>query len=101
MDLNKIAQERINVLLELAKKMHSRDKELAERYVSLARKIGMRHRIRIGNKRFCKKCNSIWIPGKTLKVRASRKNKLVLYVCLNCGAVKKFGYARKPLKKGI
>lgn len=95
MDLNKIAEQRIEVLLELAKKMFSRDKVLAKRYVVLARRIGMRYRIRIGNKRFCKKCNSIWIPGETVKVRASKRNKLVLYVCLNCGAVKRFGYTKE------
>ncbi|MBI5228610.1 ribonuclease P, partial [Candidatus Micrarchaeota archaeon] len=66
MDLNRIARKRVETLLSLAKEMWEKDKTLSKRYVQLARKIGMRHQLKLGNKRFCKKCDTIFIPGKTV-----------------------------------
>ena len=99
MDINKIARKRIETLLALAKGMWDKDKKLSKRYVQLARKIGMRHQIKLGNKLFCKKCDAVYLPGKTVKVRTSAKEKMVVYVCLECGAVRKFGYAKEKRKK--
>ena len=84
-------------MLELAREKYGEDQALAKRYVTLARKTAMRHRIQLGNKAFCKKCGVPWIPGKTLKVRL--KGKTALYICLNCNNVKRFPYSRKEIKK--
>jgi len=92
MNVDAMARQRIETLLGLAKKMWRVDKLLSRRYVRLARKIAARHRIKLGNKLFCKKCNAVFIPGRTLRVRQSPKHKTVLYVCLECGSVRKFGY---------
>jgi len=97
-DLKKIALERCEKLLSLARKVFPQNPARARRYVSLARKIAMHHRLHIDNKSFCKKCGEIFIAGKTVKVRLDSKNKRVLYVCLKCGAKKAFGYS-KPRKQ--
>ncbi len=102
MNLDKIAISRIEKLLKLAEEICFEDKALSIRYVELARKIAMRHRLSLGSKRFCKKCNTIFIAGKTLKVRVSPIKKSVLYACLICSAVKKFPYSKEKsqAKKG-
>jgi len=90
MNADAIARQRIATLLELAETMWERDKALSKRYVRLARRIAMRHRIRLGNALFCKKCDSIFVPGRTVKVRKSASRGAVLYVCMECGAARKF-----------
>ena len=88
--VQEIAKKRIDFLLDRARDMYDEDKELAKKYVVLARKIGTGHRVKIGNRSFCKKCDTVYLPGRTVKVRLSGMNKAVLYVCLNCNNVKKF-----------
>ena len=57
-DAVKISKDRIAKLLHLSKEVLKDDEELSKRYVKLARKIAMRHRIKLGNRLFCKKCNT-------------------------------------------
>lgn len=89
------AFERCQKLLGFARAEYSHNPGRARRYVQLARKIAMRHRLPLGSKEFCRKCGVVFIHGKTLKVRTSPKTKMVFYACLKCGAVRKFGYARE------
>ena len=58
----KIASERINILFRLASEEFKKHPERSNRYVELARKIGMRYNVRIPKllkRRFCKKCHKI------------------------------------------
>lgn len=93
--VEKVALGRCGKLLRMAREIFSSNPSRANRYVQLARKIAMRHRIPLGSKEFCRKCGVVFIPGETLKVRTSSKTKTILYVCLKCGAVRKFGYGRE------
>jgi ribonuclease P protein subunit RPR2 len=95
MNANEIAKKRCETLLALAKKAYVGEPSLAKRYVYLARKIAMRHRISLGNKTFCKKCNAVFIEGKTLKVRLSKG--LRLYICVSCGFTRRIPYKGKKL----
>lgn len=82
-----IAKERIQILLDLAKKNLEKHPNRSRRYVELARKIGLRYNIRLTKKQkrsFCKKCNTILIPGKTSTVRLDPKHKNLTIKCLNC-----------------
>ncbi|MEK6954896.1 MAG: ribonuclease P [Candidatus Micrarchaeota archaeon] len=99
MNLDNIAMGRCEKLLLMAKEMYDEDKALSKRYVSLARKIAMRHRLPLGSKSFCKKCGSIFIPGKTLKVRVASSKKGVIYECLKCNATKIYPYAKEKAKR--
>ena len=95
MDLNKIAEERCGKLLQLAKEIYNKDNALSKRYITLARKIAMRHRISLGRKEFCRKCGVVFIPGTTLKVRTSEGKSATLYICLCCNNKTIFPYTRE------
>ncbi len=95
MDATKIAKERCAKLLEMAREVYSKEPSLAKRYVFLARKISMRHRISLGNAEYCKKCNTIFILGKTLKVRLDKG--IRLNTCVSCGFMRRIPFKRKML----
>ncbi len=84
----KIALERIRRLLELSASVHEQDPALAKRYVELAWRLKTRYTLRLTaelKRRFCRKCLSIWIPGKNVRVRIRRG--VVTWTCLGCGKV--------------
>ncbi len=92
----KIAKERIEILLNLARTEVRKNLERAKRYVELARKIGKRYNVRLtrGQKdSFCKKCNVPLIPGFTMKTWLDPKTKTKVIKCLRCN----YTY-RKPYK---
>ena len=94
----KIAVERISILFGRARKIFGTDPELAQRYVDLARKIGMRYKVRIPVQfrgMICKKCKGFIVPGKNCRVRIRQEREPhVVITCLNCN-----GRTRIPLKK--
>ncbi|MEW6070922.1 MAG: ribonuclease P, partial [Candidatus Thermoplasmatota archaeon] len=72
------------------------DFKLANRYVALARKIGMRHNIRLPAKykrRFCKHCNYYLLPGVNARIR-TRKSRVVIF-CENCGKFTRIPFVRE------
>jgi ribonuclease P protein subunit RPR2 len=89
-----IAGERIDILFDLAEEEASAHNLLrANRYVELARKIGMRYNVRIPTRyrrRYCKHCHAYLLPSVSCRVRVS--NGKVIYFCENCG-----DYLRIPL----
>jgi ribonuclease P protein subunit RPR2 len=92
----KIAKERIEILLSLAKNEAKKNLERARRYVELARTIGKRYNVRLTRQQkdsFCKKCNTPLIPGLTMKTWLDPKTKTKVIKCLKC----KYFY-RKPYK---
>lgn len=95
MNLNAIALGRCEKLLSMAKEIYGDEPELSNRYVDLARKIAMRHRLHLGRKVFCKKCSAIFIQGKTLKVRVSKEKKATLYTCMACNTTFCFPYSKE------
>lgn len=81
----RIALERIKTLFQEADGVFSRDKTLANRYVSLARKIAMKVKLRFPQelkRRFCKHCYAYLMPGVNSRVRV-RLGKVVTS-CLEC-----------------
>ncbi|MBI2583610.1 MAG: ribonuclease P [Candidatus Aenigmarchaeota archaeon] len=92
----KIAKERITILFGEAEKMVRNDKKLANRYVELARKIGMRYNISIPSylrKLVCRKCKEYMYPGITAKI--STKKGYLRKECLQCGKVTKIRIKKK------
>jgi len=84
-----IAKERIDILLDLAKKEFKKNPKRAARYVELARKISLRYNVRMKKeqkRKFCKKCNSLLLPGATASVRLDSRKKLLVLKCRNCGS---------------
>jgi len=90
-----IAKERVRRLFELAATMFPKRKDLANRYVILARKISMKVRMRIPpefKRRFCKHCYKYLQPGINARVR-TREGKVIIS-CLECKE-----FMRIPFKK--
>jgi ribonuclease P protein subunit RPR2 len=97
-NVGKIAAERIKKLFELAKKEKN---GRAKRYVQLARRIAEKTRTRLPReikRSFCRKCNSLF-NSKNLRVRIAKKEKKVIYTCLNCGNVQRYPFVKEKLKK--
>ena len=89
-----IAVSRIRRLFEQAELRFKENPGLADRYVELARKIGMKYKVRIPRelkRRFCKNCYAYLVPGVNCRVRLNQSK--VVYYCNRC---KK--YMRFPVK---
>ncbi len=102
-----IARARIGILFSRAFLVFPENPALGARYISLGRKIALRHAIRLGKMRelYCKNCNSPRIPGRTAKYRAL-PGKILSITCLVCGETnrRKLGErlengAKTPVKK--
>lgn len=93
-----IAGERIERLFELAgKRVREKEegKELADRYVELARDIGMKYNVSIPTelqKSFCESCHSYLKPGLNCRVRINSRKSTVNYTCGECGHVNRYGF---------
>ncbi|WEL23074.1 ribonuclease P protein component 4 [Candidatus Nanohalovita haloferacivicina] len=90
-----IAEERIERLFTLAEKRIGHEDELADRYVELARKIGMKEEVSIPSdlkKKFCSNCYSYMKPGRTCEVRIKSDKSKVEYTCSKCGNIDRYGY---------
>ncbi|MHC1635166.1 MAG: ribonuclease P protein component 4 [Candidatus Methanospirareceae archaeon] len=82
-----IALQRIERLFELAEAdaKKKKGKIRSNRYVQLARRIGMRYRVRIPKHlkmRICKGCHSFLIPGRNARVRL--RGDYMVTTCLEC-----------------
>ncbi len=97
--IKQIAQERIEILMNKAFETIHKEPDLAQRYVELARKIGMRYRVRIPKKWkifICRKCKRLMVPGLNCRVRIQRKREPhVTITCLMCNHTKRFLIKRK------
>jgi len=90
---SKVAKEEMLRLLDLAGEVYSDDKALANRYVTLSRKIATKHRLRYPReykRRFCKTCYTYLMPGDNARIR-TREGTLIVY-CLECKNYMRFPY---------
>jgi ribonuclease P protein subunit RPR2 len=91
-----IARERIERLFLLAEaEANNRNYARADRYASLAVKIGMRYNVRIPTKykmRFCRGCGTYLIPGVNCTTRLNRGVRLVR--CGKCGRLYRMPYKK-------
>jgi ribonuclease P protein subunit RPR2 len=88
-----VANERIEILIDQARRMASENEQLSKRYVSLARKISERTKVRIPAemKRYlCKKCGIALVPGGNAKVRLHAAKSGLVITCLSCGSLKRY-----------
>lgn len=91
-NVRRIAQERIDTLLRLARETVKSDASLSRRYVEMAQKIAMRSGVRLGPERkqfICKNCRSLLVPGVNCRVRVRTEHGThVVVTCLECGSKK-------------
>jgi ribonuclease P protein subunit RPR2 len=97
-DTRRIALQRVRTLFSLASETIHDDSALAQRYVSLARKIAMAAKLRLPKeyrRQVCRHCKSFILPGVNSRVRIQqRREPHVVITCLACG-----GQTRIPLRK--
>jgi len=89
-----ISKERIIILFNQAEKTYKKNLSLANRYITLARKLAMKSRVKIPSslkRKFCKHCYKFLTPTNS-RVRV-RDHKVIIF-CENC---KK--YTRIPIKQ--
>ncbi|NIQ13609.1 MAG: ribonuclease P [Candidatus Dadabacteria bacterium] len=105
-----IARERMDILFNRAREVFPQDRKLARRYVTLARRIGMRYNVGLTKKDkldACKNCNSFLVPGINCRVRTHAAR--VVITCLECGHVRRVPFTRErkgklnkhPLRKPL
>ena len=88
--VKQIAKSRIDFLFQEAHDIFKEDRELANRYTSLARRYAQRARVKIPfewRKRICHKCKRFLYPGINCRIRMqSRKGKgsHMSITCLEC-----------------
>jgi len=89
-----VAQERIDRLFTLAEEEASGGKDdRASRYVSLALRMGERHKVPARHKRtYCPSCHTFFIPPRTVRVRTGRGQ--VSMTCLKCGHIVRYPMRR-------
>ena len=93
-----IAKERIKILFGLAENEFKENKKYANRYVELARKIGMRYNVKLPKelkRKFCKDCKSYLVPGINSVHRANKKQQALEVLCKNCGNKTRFPYRKE------
>ncbi|OLB68718.1 hypothetical protein AUI06_10250 [archaeon 13_2_20CM_2_52_21] len=100
-----VASERFQILIDQAKKMALTDEKLSRRYVSLARKISSRTKVRIPKESkmyLCKGCGLALIPGHNAKIRLHAHTTGIVISCLSCGVVKRYPVSAKTAaSKGL
>jgi ribonuclease P protein subunit RPR2 len=96
----KIARERIRILMDLAEKESLNGRmERTDRYVALAKKIGMRYNVRFPrelSRKVCKHCDSFLLPSVNCRVRLTGRT--VSIYCFKCKEYTRIPYLKE--KKG-
>ncbi len=96
--VKEIAKERIEILFEEAEKAFKKHPERSNRYVELARKIGMKAKVKIPRelkREFCKHCDKYLKAGVNLKVRNHKGR--IIYECKECGKFMRFLIKKKKV----
>ena len=97
-----IAKERMGLLMVQADRAALAGRmEMADRYVDMARRIGMRYNVRLPRalrRRFCRGCYRYLHPGVTSRTRFKRGR--LVTTCLRCGHISRIPLARRDLSDG-
>ncbi len=92
----RVATERISDLFALAEReAFGEAPELADRYVALARRIGMRYNVRLFEEYadvYCRGCSRFWVEGRTVRTRLRSGRRV--QTCLACGRERRVPYRR-------
>jgi RNase P subunit RPR2 len=96
-----IAHNRLEYLWQISLSYATTMPSISRFYVSIMWEMGKRLNYRLDNVTvkscFCKKCYTVWIPGKTVQIRQTKnsKRKRVIYTCLYCKRQKRYGTAHR------
>jgi len=97
----KIAKERIGILIRLAEVEAKKGMvKRTDRYVALAKRIGMRYNVRFPRhlkRKLCKHCNSFLLPSVNCRVRLTGST--VSIYCFKCKKYTRIPYIKE--KKAV
>lgn len=105
--IKEIANCRVKYLFQKAHDIFPENKELANRYVQLARKYAQRAKIAIPKEwrtRICNNCKQILYPGINCRYRIqSRKGKgsHISLTCLECNNTKRYYIKRRSINQSL
>ncbi len=88
-----MANQRIIRLFELARDEYEKHPDRSDRYVQLARKIGMRYRVRMPQElksQICKHCHAYLVQGVTARTRLQGTH--ISTTCTSCGKQMRMPY---------
>jgi len=97
-----LARGRIELLFAEAAKLFPTHPERADRYVALARRLGMRYTVRVPKTyrlNYCRQCNSFLKVGVNARIRTRSDTKAVVFTCMKCGWIRRFPYAKGSAQK--
>jgi len=90
-NIERIATERIEILIDNALREIKDNEKLSQSYGNLALKMAMRVRIRMPyviRQLFCRKCKQFIVPGVNSRVRMGRTRvKTIRITCMKCNHV--------------
>jgi len=84
------ALQQIQALFDAAALAFSKSPEKARALVQKAHRLVLRFKVKLPvvlKKRFCKHCHTLWIPGRTVRVRLTKGR--IVYSCLRCKRIKR------------
>lgn len=94
----RIAHERIADLFALAaREAGDPASRLADRYVTLARKVGTRYNVRLlpeYRELYCRSCSTYWVEGRTVRTRLHDGRRV--RTCLACGRARRLSLRPPP-----
>ena len=94
-----IAQERIEILFEEARKQALKGRmKLCNKYVFVARKISGKSKAKIPTelrRKFCHKCYHYLYPGINCSVRTNKRTKAVEWTCADCKHINRYPYIKE------
>ena len=97
----RVAADRVNELFGLAEVEAARGPTgFANRYVTLARKVGMRYNVRLlpeYRELYCRGCSVYWVEGRTVRTRLRSGRRV--RTCLVCGRTRRVPI-RPPAGRG-
>lgn len=94
-----VARERIRLLFLQARDAFREHPERSNRYVTLARRIAMRQRVRIDRefrRQYCHHCSAFLVPGQNMRVRVHRGN--VVVTCGLCNRKMRYRVVRPRVR---
>ena len=80
-------------ILGKAKESFAEKPELSHKYAKKARRTALKYKLNLPlsvKRRICKRCHAFLVPGKNLRVRATRGH--ITYYCLECKKFTRVGY---------
>lgn len=93
--IKETVRKRIAHLLDEARASFKKHPERSERYLRLIWKLLEKYKVRLTREQklsFCKRCFTLWVPGRNVEIFFDQRNSIIEYTCKKCGFKRKLKY---------